>query len=79
MIAKEDNLQNEVPAITFKNVSFSWPGKKNNVINNCSFSIEKSGLWMIVGKNGSGKSTLLKLINGLLKPSYGVINNCIQV
>ena len=30
---------------------------------------------MIVGKNGSGKSTMLKLINGLLKPSKGVINN----
>ena len=79
MINIEDNLQNQLPLITFKNVSFSWPGKKKHVIDNCSFSINKSGLWMIVGKNGSGKSTLLKLINGLLKPSKGVINNLANV
>ena len=74
MIEIKDTLQNGVPNVTFKDVSFSWPGKKETVINKCNFSINKSGLWMIVGKNGSGKSTLLKLINGLLKPSNGVIN-----
>ncbi len=79
MIEVKDTLQNQVPNVTFKNVSFSWPGKKELVINNCSFSINKSGLWMIVGKNGSGKSTLLKLINGLLKPSNGVISNLANV
>ena len=75
----ENTSQYEVPSITFKNVSFSWPGKKENVINKCGFSINKEGLWMIVGKNGSGKSTLLKLINGLLKPSYGVITGFANV
>tara|TARA_Y100000739_G_scaffold207205_1_gene195591 strand:+ start:29 stop:712 length:684 start_codon:yes stop_codon:yes gene_type:complete len=79
MIEIKDTLQNEVPTITFKDVSFSWPGKNLKVINNCSFSINKTGLWMIVGKNGSGKSTLLKLINGLLKPSDGVINNLANI
>ena len=79
MIEIEDTLQNEVPNVTFKDVSFSWPGKNKHVINNCNFSINKTGLWMIVGKNGSGKSTLLKLINGLLKPSSGVINNLANI
>ena len=79
MIEIEHALQNEVPNIIFKNVSFSWPGENRNLINNCSFSINKTGLWMIVGKNGSGKSTLLKLINGLLKPSHGVIKNLANV
>ena len=79
MIEIEDTLQNEVPNVTFKNVSFSWPGKNEHVINNCNFSINKTGLWMIVGKNGSGKSTLLKLINGLLKPSNGVINKLANI
>ena len=79
MIGIDNTSQNELPNITFKNVSFSWPGKTDHVINNCSFSIDKKGLWMIVGKNGSGKSTLLKLINGLLKPSNGVINNLANV
>ena len=79
MIEIEDTLRNKLPIITFKDVTFSWPGKTDHVINNCNFSINKSGLWMIVGKNGSGKSTLLKLINGLLKPSNGVINNLTDV
>ena len=79
MIEFEDTFQNQFPKITFKDVSFAWPGKKEYVINNCSFSINKTGLWMIVGKNGSGKSTLLKLINGLLKPSNGVIENFANV
>ena len=75
----KDTLLKEVPHITFEDVSFSWPGKNEHVINNCSFTINKTGLWMVVGKNGSGKSTLLKLINGLLKPSSGVINNLANV
>ena len=75
MIGIEDTLQNAVPNVTFKDVGFSWPGKNESVIKNCNFSINKTGLWMIVGKNGSGKSTLLKLINGLLKPSNGAIYN----
>ena len=79
MIEIEDTLQNEVPNVTFKDVSFSWPGKNEHVINNCNFSINKTGLWMIVGKNGSGKSTLLKLINGLLKPSNGVITKLANI
>ena len=79
MIEFEDTLQKEVPNILFKDVSFSWPKKKENVINNCSFSIDKTGLWMIVGKNGSGKSTLVKLINGILTPSKGVIINLADV
>ncbi len=74
MIKIEDSLRNKIPNITFRDVNFSWPGKIKYVINNCSFSINKSGLWMIVGQNGSGKSTLLKLINGLVKPSNGVVN-----
>jgi len=75
----EDNFNNKVPSISFKNVSFSWPGKNANLINNCSFSISKSGLWMIVGRNGSGKSTLLKLISGILKPSQGFVNNFAEI
>ena len=75
----EDSLSNEIPNIAFREVSFSWPGKIEHVINNCSFSINETGLWMIVGKNGSGKSTLLKLINGLLKPNSGAINRLANV
>ncbi len=72
-------MPNEIPSITFRGVSFAWPGKIEYVINNCSFTINKTGLWMIVGKNGSGKSTLLKLIIDLLKPTDGVINRLANI
>ncbi len=74
-----DAFQNEVPNITFKDVTFSWPGRKDYAVNKCNFSINETGLWMIVGKNGSGKSTLLKLISGLLKPNKGVISNLANI
>ena len=70
-----DSKENEIPYIIFKDVSFSYPGKKENLIFKCNFSIKKPGFWMVVGKNGSGKSTLLKLINGIIKPKNGVINS----
>ena len=69
-----DSLGNEIPHIKFKDVSFSYPGEKENLIFQCNFSIKKPGFWMVVGKNGSGKSTLLKLINGIIKPQNGVID-----
>ena len=70
-----DSFENEIPHIDFKDVSFSYPETKENLIFKCNFSIKKPGLWMIVGKNGSGKSTLLKLINGIIKPQNGSVNS----
>ena len=70
-----DPLENDIPHIHFNDVSFSYPGKKDNLIFKCNFSIKKPGFWMVVGKNGSGKSTLLKLINGIIQPKNGVINS----
>ncbi len=58
--------------LEFDQVSFSWPNGVN-VIDKCSFSIVKPGLWMLVGKNGSGKSTLFRLINGGIRPKSGKI------
>ena len=55
-----DSFENEIPHIKFKDVSFSYHEKKENLIFKCNFSIKKPGFWMVVGKNGSGKSTLLK-------------------
>ena len=68
-------FENEIPHIHFKDVSFSYPGKKENLIFKCNLSIKKPGFWMVFGKNGSGKSTLLKLINGIIKPKNGIINS----
>ena len=58
--------------LEFDNVSFSWPNGVN-VLNHCSFSIRKPGLWMIVGENGCGKSTLFRLISGIIRPDSGKV------
>ena len=67
-------VSNEIPKITFTDVTFAWNKASDPVINNCNFSINNNGLWMIIGENGSGKSTLLKLIQGILKPTYGKVD-----
>ena len=74
-----DSFENEIPHINFKDVSFSYPGEKENLIFKCNFSIKKPGFWMVVGKNGSGKSTLLKLINGIIKPPKMVLLILMQI
>ena len=58
--------------LEFEQVSFAWPNGVK-VIDQCSFSIAKPGLWMLVGENGSGKSTLFRLINGVIRPESGKI------
>ena len=58
--------------LEFDKVSFSWPNGVK-VIDQCSFSIGKPGLWMLVGENGSGKSTLFRLISGVIRPESGRI------
>ena len=69
----KDFYEKAIPQINFKDVSFSYYGNNENLISECTFTINRPGLWMIVGKNGSGKSTLLKLINGLIEPNNGTI------
>ena len=59
--------------LIFQDVNFAWGDKKDFVIKNCSFSLTRPGLWMLVGENGCGKSTLLKLIKGILRPTHGYI------
>jgi putative ABC transport system ATP-binding protein len=52
-------------------------GRQINVLNNISFSVEKSSFLVITGASGSGKSTLLQLISGIDMPTSGqvVIDN----
>lgn len=59
--------------IFFKNVSFSYPGKKL-ILENLNFLIKKNKITSIIGHSGSGKSTISDLVLGLLDPVNGVIS-----
>ena len=61
------------PAITVRDLCFSWP-KGDRVLHNCSLKVPKGEFWMLLGTNGSGKSTLLRLLAELLSPQSGEID-----
>ena len=50
-----DFLENEIPHIYFKDVSFSYPGKKENLIFKCNFSIKNLDFGWSLVKMGAEK------------------------
>jgi ABC-2 type transport system ATP-binding protein len=58
-------------AVLFESVSYVI--KKQTLLDNISFAINKGEITGILGPNGAGKSTLLSLINGLRKQTGGAI------
>ena len=59
--------------LEFKNVSFRYPGQKENSISNLNLKINSGTKLAIVGGNGAGKTTLIKLLTRLYEPSEGEI------
>ncbi len=59
--------------IVFDHVSFRYPGKDYNVINDFSVTIEPGETVVLVGLNGAGKTTLIKLLTRLYDPTEGRI------
>lgn len=64
--------QSEAPlyAIEVADVTFTYPGSDQPVLNHASLTIEHGTFTAIIGGNGSGKSTLCKLFNGLIPHYY---------
>ncbi|MDC6470424.1 ABC transporter ATP-binding protein [Flavobacteriales bacterium] len=58
--------------LEIENLSKSYESKQE-VVSDCSFSIESGNICAIVGESGSGKSTLFRLIAGLERPDKGSI------
>lgn len=59
--------------IEFDNVYFKYAKEQDFVLKNISFKIAPGELVSIVGNNGAGKTTLVKHLNGLLRPTKGVV------
>jgi ATP-binding cassette, subfamily B, multidrug efflux pump len=59
--------------ISIRNLSFSYPGSDQPVLENISFDLPPRGTLAIVGPVGCGKSTLLGLIPRLFNPPSGTL------
>jgi ATP-binding cassette subfamily B protein/subfamily B ATP-binding cassette protein MsbA len=59
--------------IEFNDVGFRYPGTKNEVLTNISFSLPKGATMALVGPSGAGKSTITDLMAGLYQPTVGSI------
>jgi ATP-binding cassette subfamily B protein len=57
--------------VVFENVSFTFPGTSNPVLQNINLDIPAGTFVGIVGQSGSGKSTLTKLLSRLYAPGQG--------
>lgn len=68
----EKRLDNEY-TLEVRDVSFSYPGSNEMVLQDVNLKFEIGEKIAIVGMNGSGKTTLIKLICRLYDPTEGVI------
>lgn len=59
--------------LRFENVSFSYPGAENPVLNGISFTAMPGTTTAIIGATGSGKSTLINLIPRLTDATGGIV------
>jgi len=59
--------------VEFRNVSFRYPGSKEDAVAGISLTIKPGERVGILGRVGSGKSTLARLALGLYEPSDGIV------
>ncbi|CAF4485558.1 unnamed protein product [Rotaria sp. Silwood2] len=60
--------------VTFENVSFSYPSRKEEtILHNVSFTIDAGKTMALVGSSGSGKSTCVQLVLRFYEPTDGRI------
>ncbi len=65
--------KSEEPVIEFKNVSFSYDGSAENVLQDISFRIYKGQVTGIIGSTGAGKTTLINLIARFYDTTGGAV------
>lgn len=64
------------PLIEFRHVTrrfSSGRGSAVTAVDDVSFTVDKGEVYGVIGFSGAGKSTLIRLINGLERPTSGII------
>ena len=72
----DGDLRNNQPVkgqVEFKNVSFSYPGAQERVLDNITFKAEPGETVAFIGSTGSGKSTLINLVPRFFDASEGEV------
>ena len=59
--------------LVFDHVTFRYPGRVADALQDVSFTIAPGETVAVVGRNGAGKSTLIKLVTRLYDPTAGRI------
>jgi ATP-binding cassette, subfamily B, bacterial len=57
--------------IRFEDVSFTYPGTEQTVLESVNLHLPAGARVAIVGDNGAGKTTLVKLLSGFYQPTSG--------
>lgn len=63
----------DVPAVVFEHVSFTYPGAKEEALAELHFSVKKGQTVGIIGGTGSGKSTLVNLLPRFYDVTKGAV------
>ncbi len=73
-IAKNISAASLSGKVTFDNIAFAYPSRKDSpLFNGLSFSALPGEKIALVGPSGAGKSTIIKLMSGYYKPDGGEI------
>lgn len=71
--SKTNGVPTKIPSVEFKNVSFSYPGASEKVLDDISFTARAGETTAFIGSTGSGKSTLINLVPRFYETTNGDI------
>lgn len=70
---KSPNMSPLIKDIEIKNISFKYPSRAEQILENVNLKVNKNSFIGIGGASGSGKSTLIDIIMGISKPNSGEV------